>query len=381
MTGRTPAVIVVLLAALVAGCARPDPSPRPATPTSAPAAVAGRPLTYVQIDVGQGDSSLLVTPDGHSMLVDGGPPGRAEAIGKALQAHQVDRLDVVVASHPHNDHIGSLDDIVREVPVERVLDSGFNYGSDAQKRLLLAVKERQVRFELARTGQSFSLGEHVTVSVLAPREPLITKSESDPNNNSVVLKVTYGGIRLLLTGDMEEKERERLYGDDADLTAEVYKVSHHGSHDGTDDDLLRRVQPRVALISCERGNDYGHPHREAIQALTSAGAQIYRTDLQGTLTLTSDGRTWQVATARGATADVRRAGRELAGEGPSGRGPGSQTHVAAKPDRGTVIGNRRSKVYHVGGGGRLPSPENRVLFKTEEEARRAGYRPVGAGAR
>jgi competence protein ComEC len=346
----------------------------------------------VQIDVGQGDSGLVVSPDGHAMLVDGGPPGRADAILAALAAHQVSRLDVAVATHPHNDHIGSLDDVIRQVPVARFLDSGFNYGSDAQKRLLVAIKERGVPFQLARAGQSFPLGDQVTVAVLAPSTPLISGTDSDPNNNSIVLKVTYGGVRILLTGDMEERERERLYADDADLAAEVYKVAHHGSHNGTDTRFMERVRPRLALISCELGNDYGHPHREAIDALTSAGVQIYRTDLQGTLTLTSDGRSWQVATERPARVAVTSPGRDLARGGARERAidgrpameesrgaPGPAREGGAKSRQ--IVGNRRSKVYHVDRGSRLPARENRVYFSTEEEARRAGYRPVGAGGR
>lgn len=392
MLRQAPVAALLLLWALLSGCARartPATEPAPGAPPTAANSKGVRPLTYVQLDIGQGDSQLIVSPDGHAMLVDGGPPGRTEQILSTLKAHSVSRLDVAVASHPHNDHIGSLDDVVRAVPVGRFLDSGFNYGSDAQKRLLQSIKERRVPFALARAGESFALGEAVTVSVLAPRSPLLTGTESDANNNSVVLKVTYGAVRFLLTGDMEEKERERLLAEGSDLAAEVYKVAHHGSRNGTDAEFLSRVRPRVALLSCELGNDYGHPHREALAALTSAGAAIYRTDLQGALTLTTDGRTWQVVPERAASADLTRAGREI---GPGGsRKPGASERVGspaveratsnAASVAGRIIGNRRSKVYRRGGTGRLPSPENRVYFRTEEEARREGYRPAGDGGR
>lgn len=367
------------------GCARKAPPAWTPPPDVAAAGSEGRPLTYVQIDVGQGDSGLVVSPDGEAMLVDGGGPGRLDRIQAALKAHGVERLAVVVATHPHNDHIGSLDDVILQVPVGRFLDSGFNLGSDAQQRLLKAIKERRVPFTLARAGESFSLGDQVTVAVLAPRTPLITGTDSDPNNNSVILKVAYGGVRLLLTGDMEERERERLYSDGQDLAAEVYKVAHHGSHNGTDAELLGRVRPRLALISCELGNDYGHPHAKTITALTSASVPIYRTDLQGTLTLTTNGRTWGVRTERAATAaQLTRTGRDLAWGGGERtmRQSGSKGGSArAAPAAGAIVGNRRSKVYHVGGGSRLPSEENRVYFDTEAEAQRAGYRRVGGDDR
>jgi competence protein ComEC len=393
MSRRVPFLAFLALLAALAGCARTTPAPQARSATAPRAVADSRPLTYVQIDVGQGDSELVVSPDGHAMLVDGGPPGRVDEILRALASQNVKRLDVAVASHPHNDHIGSLDDVVSRVPVDRFLDSGYNLGSDAQQRLLRAVKERGVPFELARAGQSFALGDSVTVAVLAPRMPLFANTQSDANNNSVVLKVSYGGVRLLLTGDLEVKGRERLYADGADLKAEVYKVAHHGSHNGTDAALLERIRPRVALVSCQLGNDYGHPHREALEALTSASVPIYRTDLQGTLILTSDGRTWQVTTERGATADVTRPGREIKrGEGPGGatdqggdagndtmdRG-GDEKRSSGPAPGAAFVGNRRSKVYHPAGSrGRVPAPENRIYFRTEEEARRAGYRPVGS---
>jgi competence protein ComEC len=363
----------------------PTSGPAPALGPGGPAA--GQ-LVYTQIDVGQGDSELIVSPDGHAMLVDAGLPGNADRVMEALRSRGVTRLDVAVATHPHNDHIGSMDDIVRQVPIGQFLDSGFNYGSTAQRRLLEAIKERRVPFKLARPGQSYSLGDQVRIAVLAPSDPLLTGTDSDPNNNSVVLKVTYGRVRFLLTGDMEEAERRRLYDANADLAAEVYKVAHHGSHNGTDRELLDRVRPRVALISCAIGNDYHHPHAEALEALASAQAAIYRTDLQGTITLTTDGRTWQVRTAKQATIPLTTPGGEISGSGagvtagrrPPSAGSGSSGGTATDggaAGSGQVIGNRRTRVYHVGARGRLPAPENRVYFRSAQEAEQAGYRPAG----
>jgi len=254
-----------------------------------PGPVAGQ-LVYTQIDVGQGDSELIVSPDGHAMLVDAGLPGNAERIMAVLRERGVTRLDLAVASHPHNDHIGSMDDIVRQVLIGQFLDSGFNYGSAAQRRLLEALKERHVPFKLARPGQSYPLGDRVTVGVLAPRDPLLKGTDSDPNNNSIVLKVAYGGVRILLTGDMEEPERERLYADNADLAAEVYKVAHHGSRTSSSPPLLAAVRPSVGLVSVGARNSYGHPDPDVLARLEAVGADVYRTDQDGALLLETDGR-------------------------------------------------------------------------------------------
>jgi competence protein ComEC len=394
MHRRRPQLVLWLWALLLAtplSCGRragpggPASGPAPALTPSGPAA---RQLVYTQIDIGQGDSELIVSPDGHAMLVDGGLPGNADRIMATLRSRGVTRLDFAVATHPHNDHIGSLDDIVRQVSIGQFQDSGFNYGSTAQRRLLEAIKDRHVPYKLARPGQSYSLGDQVRIAVLAPSDPLLTGTDSDPNNNSVVLKVTYGRVRFLLTGDMEEAERQRLYEANPDLRAEIYKVAHHGSHNGTDREFLDRVRPHVALISCALGNDYRHPHAEALEALTSAQAAIYRTDLQGTITLTTDGRTWQVRTEKRATIPLTTPGGEITVSGAgvtadrqpptAGRGSGGGTATdGSSAGSGQVIGNRRTQIYHVGGRGRLPAPENRVYFRSPQEAEQAGYRPAG----
>jgi len=267
---------------------------------------AGAEVTVRFLDVGQGDA-VLVQWNGGAGLVDGGPEGQARALADSLRRYGVRRLDWVIATHPDADHIGGLPPVLIRFPVERFLDSGHNSGSPLQARLLREVKRRGVTSQRARMGESLNVADGLTFLFLGPPEPYLQGTGSDDNNNSVVSLMTYRGTRVLLTGDMETAEWEYvsdLFYGDRNLRADVLKVAHHGSSDATSAALLERVRPKHAVISCERGNPYGHPHRETLSGLKRAGASLYRTDLHGTVTMRTDGRVITFETER-------RAGRDL----------------------------------------------------------------------
>lgn len=315
--GRS-AVVTRPAAGSGAGRSSVDAPPGPAGTRSgvdvgdaSPAADAGR-LTYVQMDIGQGDSELVISPDGHAMLVDAGLPGNEGKILGVLRAHGVERLDYALESHPHADHIGSMRAVIEQgPPVGLFLASGYRHTSQMQTALLQTLKSKGVKGRYVRAGDSFPLGDAVTVEILAPTT-LLHNTDSDPNNNSVVARVGYGAVHLLLAGDMEEDERRALLAGRADLQSDALKVAHHGSHNGTDADFLARVQPKVALISCAVGNDYGHPHDVALKMLTQDRIPFYRTDLQGDITLHSDGRALTVATEKQAILPLTLTGNETA---------------------------------------------------------------------
>jgi competence protein ComEC len=313
-------------------------------------------LQVAFLDVGQGDSSLVQVPGGVSVLVDGGPPDAGPRVIQAMRQAGVRKVDWMIGSHPHADHIGGFIDVLREVPVARALDPGYNHGTSTQKTYLTLLRERGVKTTLARAGQTYDLGSGARLEILAPQAPLLKGTDSDPNNNSIVARLVFGNSRFLFTGDMEEDERARLLKSVSPpaLRAEVLKVAHHGSHNGTDPVFLEAVEPRYAVISLAKGNDYGHPHKEALEALKAQEAEILRTDERGTLVFTTDGKSLKLRTGVSST----------------GGGPG-QTPTGV----GKVIGNRSSKVYHSPTCGGLPEPEKRVPFGNAREAQQAGYRP------
>lgn len=254
-------------------------------------AAAPRHAEVTFLDVGQGDSVLVRLPDGRTMLVDGGGSPRAEydvgerVVLPALRALRLPRLDLVVATHPHEDHVGGLPAVVREVPVGLFLDSGQNATSPLQRQLLLTLKERQVPFRVVQAGERFRFGV-AAIEVLAPFKPPLSGTRSDLNNNSVVLRLELGGRRLLLPGDAETAAEERLLASGVDLRADVLKLGHHGSAHSSSPAWLAAVRPRVAVASCGVENRFGHPAPETVERLRGVGAVLCRTDRDGAVTCT-----------------------------------------------------------------------------------------------
>ncbi len=271
------------------------------------AAMADRDVHLDAIDVGQADCLLLRAPGGHAMLVDGG--GRLERtsagavvaapIGDRVAArtvmpfllrHWVLHLDAVVLTHPHGDHAGGLPIILSRESVDRIYDSAQLYSGPAYHRTIEVVRQRHIRWSRAQRGVSFDLGAATHVQVLAPELPLITGTSSDINNNSVVLKVSFGHVAILLTGDAQSEAESRLLSHGgADLRADVLKVGHHGSAYSSMPEFLAAVHPEIAIISCGLHNVFGHPSPRTLAAIAAAGARVYRTDLDGGISLSSDG--------------------------------------------------------------------------------------------
>lgn len=350
---------VALLAALfVASC------PRVPAAQTTPAAPLAADLALHVLDVGQGDALLLLVGTGEgrkAVLFDTGPPAGAEAVLAALRQHGVGSIDLLVLSHAHLDHIGGALRVLDEVPVREVLDSGVPHTTRTYRQLLERFiklrEEGKLTYRLARRGMKIPLGPRTTLEVLAPEEPLISGSRSDVNANSVVVRLVHGKLAFLFPGDAERETEERLLGSGADLRAEVLKVPHHGSRHASTSALLTRVRPAFALISCGRGNDYGHPAPETLERLAAVKARILRTDVDGAIALLSDGERIEVPKA----------------------GPVAEPKARAPPPRapGPFLGSRRGEVFH-----RWACPsaarireENRVTFESRRAAEEAGRRP------
>jgi competence protein ComEC len=242
-----------------------------------PAQPAGLRLTA--IDVGQGDAWLIRTPGGATMLIDGGPDERL--ILTKLRALVVRTIDLLVLSHPHADHVEGLPAVIAAIPVGRVIEPGLAAEIPALPALHAAAKERGIPLEVVRRGARYALGE-AEIEILAPRDPLFTGTDSDLNNNSIVMRIRYGSTCLLMAGEVQEEGQEALLQRPDQLRCPVMTVPHHGS---------KRMIPgffatgaRYAVISVGR-NDFGHPAGETLAALALARLRVLRTDRSGDVTI------------------------------------------------------------------------------------------------
>ena len=293
----------------------------------APPPASGEEVKVVVLDVGQGDSILIMTPGGKTALVDAGEPGDGKRILEAMKRHGADHLDIFVATHAHADHIGAADEVIKAVPVGEVVYSGVPHTTKNYEDFLKAVDEKGVKLTRAAPGQVYELGGGARLLVLAPIEPFFQKEDlraggNEPNANSVVARFEYGEFSMLLTGDAEAQTEDRMIRNGASLAADVLKVGHHGSKYATSEEFLRRGEFKAAVISAGDANRYGHPSQEVLDRLRAAQVKVYRTDFQGELVITTKGEEgYQVKGAREPKANEDLwAGREALRDDSSRRG-------------------------------------------------------------
>jgi beta-lactamase superfamily II metal-dependent hydrolase len=228
-------------------------------------------------------------------LIDGGERESSGKVLATLREHGLSRIDVVVATHPHADHIGGLIDVIKNVDVGQVLDSGQVHTTQTFEDFLDAIEMKQIPLKSVREGYSINLDPTVKIDVLNPPVSLPdgADNEAELNDNSVVLNLTYGEFSALLTGDMQEINEARLVFENVTtLDADVLKAGHHGSRTSSSSPFLNAVTPEVVIISLGAGNTYGHPHQEALDRISAAGTEhLFRTDVDGTITLTANSST------------------------------------------------------------------------------------------
>jgi competence protein ComEC len=265
---------------------------------SAPGLAAGT-LRVDFIDVGQGDSALVTSPTGKTVLIDGGPHSSARGLTAFLRAHVHAPLDLVLLTHRHEDHLGGLPEVVREIGARQFVDAPVPHPQKGYTALMLALEARGAVVRQATRGRTIDLGGGATLTLLGPPDPLITGSHSDVNANSVVARLTYRGFSVLFAGDAEAPTETWLLTSGATLRSVVLKVAHHGSRYASGAPFLRAVGARIAVVSVGAGNRYHHPASATLARLARTGARIYRTDMDGDVTIESDGSSVRVQTARG----------------------------------------------------------------------------------
>ena len=308
----------------------------------------GAELTVRVLDVGpiNGDSILITSPAGKTVLIDAGDTTKGKTVVEALKRNNIQQLDYFIATHPHPDHIGGATEVFKAVKVLNVIDNGQppsvpappvaatpkqtgakkpapapkptpksksgKTGSLSQfyDDYKTAVSSSGAHYESAKPGTKYDLGGGALLTILAPSEPFFTKDKmstggNEANANSVVARLDYGSFSMMLAGDAEEQTEHRLLTKDLDVQTRVLKVSHHGSKYATTKDFLDRVKPEVAIVSCGAWNRYGHPSQAVLDRLKAANVKLYRTDLQGEITITTRGKEadMKITTAKESTED------------------------------------------------------------------------------
>jgi beta-lactamase superfamily II metal-dependent hydrolase len=308
-----------------------------------PPPASGGELTIRILDVGpiNGDSILISSPAGKTVLIDAGDTTKGKAVVEALKRNNVQQLDYFIATHPHPDHIGGSAEVFKAVKVLNVIDNGQQPSAAAQatptpkqkqpapkptparrstKSTSLsqfyddyraAVSSSGAHYETAKPGTKLDLGGGALLTILAPSEPFFTKDKmttggNEANANSIIARLDYGSFSMLLAGDAEEQSEHRLLTKEIDLQTRVLKVSHHGSKYASSKDFLNRVKPEVAIVSCGAWNRYGHPSQAVLDRLKAANVKLYRTDLQGEITITTRGKNDEmtIKTAKETTEDL-----------------------------------------------------------------------------
>ncbi|MHB1457948.1 MAG: ComEC/Rec2 family competence protein [Armatimonadota bacterium] len=305
-------------------------------------------MTVSFIDVGQGDSILVQFPNGSNMLVDAGDPNHGETVVKYLRSRNISKIDILVATHCHTDHIGGMPDVLESYKIVKAWESGYDDGSEPRKQFLQNLKDRGIPYGAPKAGFTQKIGS-ARIDSLAPVR-LITGTERDANNNCLVLRISYGKFSLLLTGDMEAEEIASIV---PFPQSTVLKVAHHGSRNGTTAKLLKEVSPQIAVISAATQNDYGYPHTDTLAALNDAKSTLYMTSTNGTVIISTDGNAVS----------------------------SKVIPVSQISDNRQYIGNVKSKVYHLPSCDSLPQQRNRVHFNSADEAISQGYHKHGGCVR
>ena len=318
------------------------------------------PLQVHFIDVGQADCTLVICDD-EAMLIDGGDREDADTINSYLDAQGIDELKYAIGTHPHEDHIGSLDDVLYHVDVGQLIIPPADYDSRYAVDLEEAAEDNDVPVMISEVGDVYTLGG-AEFTILGP----VADYDDEWNNWSVSLRLVYGENSFIFTGDAEMEAEYDMCDTGLEMDAQVYQVGHHGSSTSSSEALMKAVRPEYAVISCELGNDYGHPHTETLEILEEYGVSVFRTDVQGTIVAVCDGKeiTWSTAPK------IEAQSGETASAGDSGQ--------AKVKD---YVLNTNSKKFHLPdcSGASQMSEKNREEFTgTRQELIDQGYDPCGS---
>lgn len=239
-------------------------------------------LNVYFLDVDQGDSIFLMLPNGQNMLIDAGEKKSGDNIVSFIKEKGVSKIDFLVATHPHADHIGGMKEVIENFELDKIYMPKASANTKTFENLLLAIKEKGKTITTAMAGVDILSDGNLSIYFVAPN----SEKYNDLNNYSAVIKLVYGNNSFLFTGDAEKLSEEEI---SANIKCDVLKVGHHGSNSSSSEKFISKASPSYAVISCGVDNEYGHPHPEVLSALENANIKVFRTDQQGTIEAVSNG--------------------------------------------------------------------------------------------
>lgn len=238
------------------------------------------------IDVSQGDSELIQV-NGKNMLIDSGPRSSEKDLINYLNNLNIKKLDYVIATHPHEDHIGNMDEVIKNFEIGEFYAPKVTTTTKTFEDMIKALKSKNLKINvLNENTNSIDLGKNTKVQVFSPKEDF---KDKDLNNYSPIMKITYGKNSFLFTGDAETPVEEYVLSKGYNISSDVLKSGHHGSKTSSSEKFLQKVDPSVTIISCGTNNKYGHPNKETLEKLSKVKSKVYRTDKDGNIVLISNG--------------------------------------------------------------------------------------------
>ena len=313
------------------------------------------------IDVGQGDATLIKCGS-HAMLIDGGNNNKGTTVQLYLKKQGVESLDYVIGTHPDADHIGGLDVIVYKYNCDTVIMPDYEKDTKTYQELVDVIHDKNMKITYPVVGEQYALGE-AKFTIIAPNS---NSYGGNANDYSVAILLEYGKNRFLFTGDAEEASETEMLSNGIELSADVYKVAHHGSRSASTQEFLNAVCPKYAVISCGEGNSYGHPHAEVLNRLRSMGVEVFRTDEQGSIIASSDGEniTWNCSAT-----DSWQSGEQTESDRENSDNVTEQT---------TYVLNTNTKKFHretCGSVSQIKEENFQKVQMSREELEQSGYSP------
>jgi len=260
-------------------------------------------LKVTYLDVHQGDSEVIQTPDGKVIVIDGGKRGTRydawdagkEVVIPYLESQGVKKIDMVVGTHPDFDHTGGLVALLNShFPIGQVLDCGIEHTTVTYTKYMEAIEKKKIPLTIPEAGDMLNWGPSVRAQVLGPVGPPGQREHLDLNNNSIVIRLEYGDVSFLFTGDCGHEEEDIILSSGARINSTILKAGHHGSKTASGSLFYYACDPEVVTISAGKRNKFGHPHPGPMKLFRETGADIYRTDFQGNITVLTDGKTYEV---------------------------------------------------------------------------------------